>query len=52
MRYAELGRFREAISSAEKALSLARAAKDEQLVQTILHWLEIYRQASKSSEKR
>jgi tetratricopeptide (TPR) repeat protein len=52
MRYAELGRFREAISSAEKALGLARAAKDEQLAQTILHWLEIYRQASKSSEKR
>jgi tetratricopeptide (TPR) repeat protein len=52
MKYAELGRFRDAILSAEKALSLARAAKDEQLAQTILHWLEIYRQASKSLEKR
>jgi len=52
MKYAELGRFSDAILSAEKALSLARAAKDEQLVQTILHWLDIYRQASKSAEKR
>jgi len=52
MKYAELGRFGDAILSAEKALSLARAAKDEQLAQTILHWLEIYRQASKSLGKK
>ncbi len=51
MKYAELGRFREAILSAEKALSLARATGDEKLVQTIKQWLELYKQANVSRDK-
>jgi hypothetical protein len=40
-RDAELGQFREAILSAEKALNLAGSAGDREFVQKINHWLEL-----------
>jgi Flp pilus assembly protein TadD len=42
--YAKAGRFREAISSAQKALNLARAAGDSQLTGEIEQRLELYKQ--------
>ena len=42
--YAKAGRFREAISSAQKALTLALAAGDNQLAQEIQQRIELYKQ--------
>jgi tetratricopeptide (TPR) repeat protein len=42
--YAKSGRFRQAISSAQKALTLARAAGDNQLAQEIQQRIELYKQ--------
>jgi Flp pilus assembly protein TadD len=42
--YAKAGRFREAISSAQKALTLALAAGDNQFAQEIEQRLELYKQ--------
>jgi len=51
MNYAETRRFREAILSAEKALSLANAAGDLKLAQEVNKSLELYKQAYDSSIK-
>jgi tetratricopeptide (TPR) repeat protein len=51
MNYAEARRFREAILSAEKALSLANAASDLKLVREINKSLELYKHANESSTK-
>jgi hypothetical protein len=45
MNYAKLGRFREAVVSAEKALNLALAAQDRLLTQEIGRKLEVYRRS-------
>jgi len=42
--YASAGRFREAVSSAEKAFNLARAAGKEDLAQQIKERIELYKQ--------
>lgn len=42
--YAKAGRFREAISSAQKALTLALAAGDNQFAQEIQQRIELYKQ--------
>jgi len=46
--YAEARRFHEALLSEEKALKLARAAKDQELIRKIQRALELYRQLDKS----
>jgi tetratricopeptide (TPR) repeat protein len=46
--YAEARRFHEALLSEEKALKLARPAKDQELIRKIQRVLELYRQLDKS----
>lgn len=46
-KYAEARQFREAISSAEKALKLALASGDKELAQKIRQWIELCKQADK-----
>ena len=51
MNYAEARRFREAVLSAEKALSHANAAGDVRLAQKINKSLELYKQRDNSSKQ-
>jgi len=46
--YAEARRFHDAVLSEEKALKLARAAKDQELIKKIQRALEFYKQLDKS----
>jgi tetratricopeptide (TPR) repeat protein len=50
--YARAGRFREAITSATRALNLARAAGDEQLALQIARHIEIYKQEHLAQQLR
>ena len=52
MNYAKMGRFREAVVSAEKALNLALMAQDQPLAQEIAKKLEIYKRSAGPLLKR
>ena len=49
-RYAEARRFHDAVLSEEKALKLARAAKDQEFIQKIQRALELYKQLDKAGK--
>jgi len=49
--YAQARRFEEAISSTERALSLARANGDSAMIEKLQQWMQIYKQVNTSRKK-